>query len=367
MVLRMALIPLALAIGVPLTAARVPVIYTSDLFHPHDDPDDHYDLATLFSLPELDVKAIVIDMSHSDGGKKPPGVAAIRQMMHLTGRTVPYATGLTRRLRSATDTGLDQPAETQGGVELILSTLRDSHEKVNLVAVGSLLDIAAAFNRQPELLRAKVKAIYVNAGNGPDGWQEEWNVRLDPHAYRRIMLSGLPIEWYPCFGREGFLTYYRVDQAQALSPAPAPLRAYFTYALTRSSSDPISFLAGEVAAPTGPRNMWSTLSLLDLAGRRLYRTEKGCEALPEAPGRPPVVIHRMRLVALAEVVDPATPAPPAHGPAPDFPCFHARLDVPEAPVRVLQRLEPDYGEVMASVLTNIVASFPARKEDALRQ
>ena len=46
---------LAVALGIvaalPLSAFGVPVIYCTDLFHPHDDPDDHFDLATLFALP----------------------------------------------------------------------------------------------------------------------------------------------------------------------------------------------------------------------------------------------------------------------------------------------------------------------------
>jgi hypothetical protein len=47
---------LALALTLKLTSlasaadakpsARVPLIYSSDLLHPHDDPDDHFDLAT---------------------------------------------------------------------------------------------------------------------------------------------------------------------------------------------------------------------------------------------------------------------------------------------------------------------------------
>ncbi|MCI0408006.1 MAG: hypothetical protein L0191_05475, partial [Acidobacteria bacterium] len=42
-------------------ASSIPVIYTTDLFHPHDDPDDHFDLATIFAMPELDLKGIVLD------------------------------------------------------------------------------------------------------------------------------------------------------------------------------------------------------------------------------------------------------------------------------------------------------------------
>ena len=39
----------------------VPVIYCTDLFHPHEDPDDHFDLATLYAMPELEIKGIVLD------------------------------------------------------------------------------------------------------------------------------------------------------------------------------------------------------------------------------------------------------------------------------------------------------------------
>ncbi|NLF07816.1 MAG: hypothetical protein GX594_07525, partial [Pirellulaceae bacterium] len=40
---------------------KIPIIHSTDLFHPHDDPDDHYDLATLFALDEFDIKGIVLD------------------------------------------------------------------------------------------------------------------------------------------------------------------------------------------------------------------------------------------------------------------------------------------------------------------
>ena len=39
----------------PLAAAPIPVVYSTDLMHPHDDPDDHFDLACLYAMPEADV------------------------------------------------------------------------------------------------------------------------------------------------------------------------------------------------------------------------------------------------------------------------------------------------------------------------
>ena len=170
---------------------------------------------------------------------------------------------------SVDDQALDQSDAAQGGVRMILSTLRESEEKVSLFTVGSLRDVAAAYNREPELLRAEVRAIYANVGTGPDGYQEEWNVGLDQQAYRRVLLSDLPIEWYPCFGRDNYFTYFSVDQTEILGNSAAPLRAFFDYALTRSQEEPIPYLAKVLPAPGGPRNMWCTPAFIDIAGRKI--------------------------------------------------------------------------------------------------
>jgi len=52
-----------------------------DLFHPHEDPDDHFDLAALFALPELDVQGIVLDQGENNKG---PGRIPVMQMNRLT-------------------------------------------------------------------------------------------------------------------------------------------------------------------------------------------------------------------------------------------------------------------------------------------
>ena len=56
-----------LAIGMASEVTRsVPVIYCTDLFQPHDDPDDHFDLATLYAMPELDIKGVVLDQGRNN-------------------------------------------------------------------------------------------------------------------------------------------------------------------------------------------------------------------------------------------------------------------------------------------------------------
>jgi hypothetical protein len=43
---------------------KVPVLHVTDLFRPHNDPDDHWDLACVYALAhqgDIDLKGILID------------------------------------------------------------------------------------------------------------------------------------------------------------------------------------------------------------------------------------------------------------------------------------------------------------------
>jgi inosine-uridine nucleoside N-ribohydrolase len=248
----------------------VAILYSTDLFHPHDDPDDHFDLATLLALEECDVRGIVLDLGAKQ--KQKTGRPAVEQMMRITGRRLPCAIGLGRRLESRLDKALDQPEEFQGGVKLILDTLRDYPGRVAIFSTGSCRDVAAAFNRQPDLFRRKVQAVYVNAGNGPAGMQTEYNVGLDPEAYARMFESGLPLYWCPCFGTEGYQTLLTIDQSRVIGGCAPAVQNFFVYCLTRSQADPIRFLrSGPHPLPGGERRMWCTAALLHAAGRRIYQ------------------------------------------------------------------------------------------------
>ncbi len=259
------------ALAAEAAPGSVPVIHITDLYHPHNDPDDHFDLATVFGIPAFDIRAVVIDMG-KDGVDR-PGMPPVQQMMHITGKTVPCATGLVENLKSQSDTCAQQPSDTQGGIELILKVLRESDRPVTVFCVGSLRDMAAAYNREPELLKAKVARCYVNAGDTAGG--VEWNVSLDPHAYVRIMDSPLPIFWMPCFGADGYKTHWYFQQAEVLDSAPLVLQNFMVYALTKppvSERDPIAALADPIAPKVREkiwaeqRNMWCTAGYLHAAG-----------------------------------------------------------------------------------------------------
>jgi len=183
-----------------------PVIYSTDLYYTFIyDNDDLFDAAVLLKSPELDIKGVILD-SHtfpSDGEK------VLEKIMTYAGRRVPYSKGLGEfQMRSFTDKGLY--AADQGGVDLILKTLRETKEKVALIAVGSLTDFAVALQREPALLAEKVSKIYVVAGTLESRFQD-WNVKLDPNAFVVIMRSSLPIVWVP------------VDTSMWYFPAPQML------------------------------------------------------------------------------------------------------------------------------------------------
>jgi hypothetical protein len=259
-----------LCAGVRGEEPKIPVIHSTDLFHPHGDPDDHYDLACLFALREFDIKGIILDM----GGEqvKRLGRPPIEQMMHITGRKTPYAIGLSRKLRSRTDKALDEDEKFQGGVNLILSTLRNAKEKVVIQTTGSCRDLAVAFNRDPQLLKEKIRAVYFNIGRGPNESQEECNVAYDSAAFLRMFESGLPLYWCPCFGKAGFQTYYQADQSTVVGACIRPVQNFFVYCLTKSTADPIAFLnSGPHPLPTGPRGMWCTAPMFHAAGRKVYQ------------------------------------------------------------------------------------------------
>ncbi len=329
----------------------IPILYSTDLYHPHADPDDHFDLATLFALPEFDIRGVILD----DGArqKEAPGRIPLEQMLWITQRRIPYAIGLAGQLRSAEDTGLGQPDEFQQGVRLLLEALRQSPVPVTVFCTGSLRDVAAALNREPELLRTKISRLYLNIGDTTA--QDEYNVLLDPQAYVAVLRSKLPIYWCPCFDGglwrkdRGYATYWRFIHYEVLEATRPVVQNWFIYALTKPQADPIAFLS-QPADPTAkkevwamPRNMWCTAPFLHAAGRSVIREDSGRwqirTSAPEATAR--------RLFDFVDAKVSITPEGRAH----------LVLD-PQAdgePVKVFKILEPElYDTVMTEVLRELL-------------
>ena len=151
----------------------LPLLHLTDLYHPPQDPDDHVDLATIGALPELDLQGVVLDVtqrfleSAPDGYDVPrdPGFVPVVQLGYLLGRALPVAVGPTRPLADPLDAASDRPLREQAGVTFLLDVLRHSRRPVTISVVGSARVLTAAFNREPELVRARTHAVLLNAGS----------------------------------------------------------------------------------------------------------------------------------------------------------------------------------------------------------
>ncbi len=281
------------ALGAPAATERaVPVIYCTDLFHPHDDPDDHFDLATLYAMPELDIRGIVLDQ-----GKKQlerPGRIPVSQLNRITGRAVPAVIGLATPLKSPGDKALDQPAAFQQGAEFIVQTLRSSPRPVCIATLGSVRDVVAAFNREPGLFRTNVAMVLAFIGEASDAKLREYNVGLDPQAFVGLMRSGLPVYWVPCFDgglwqNRGHASFWRASHRALLGEVAPEVRQYFIYALEKERSEPLAFLSRPVEPErearlfAGTRNLWCAAVLGVMSGREVVRDRgKWSSVLPES-------------------------------------------------------------------------------------
>jgi len=258
--------------------ATIPVIYSTDLFHPPGDMDDQVDLAVLYAIPNIDIRAVILDAGKTQ--KISSGAIPVAQISHITKRKINYAIGLAYRLQSPKDKGLKQGEEFQKGVELIIDVLKKSHKKVTIITVGSLRDVAAAFNRRPGLFFKKVKKILIFAGEASKRGFKETNVKLDTNAFLRVMRSALPIYWVPSFdgGRwknNGRASYWRTTYAALLEDASNELVQYFIYAYKKLDQEPIKFLYSNINPNykrklfNKPRNLWGSAVFVNIINKTI--------------------------------------------------------------------------------------------------
>ena len=288
------------AVTRPALKPEFALIHTTDLFRPHADPDDHFDLATAFALAvqgRLDLLAVMIDHPPANLAAD-PDVLAIAQMNRITGLSVPVLTGSARRLDPAEASRPENRAEAVGAMAM-LRLMRASRLPVLISIVGSARDVALAARLEPKLFADKCAGVYLNSGSGtPDRAKAahlEYNVSLDPVSYASLFDLPCPLYWMPCFevapsgggpfAPGEFGTYYRSLQKDFLPQLSPRLQNYFAFMFKQGDSDKASQSEADALRPSwlryleGPReeallerqgrnyrNVWSTAGFFHAAG-----------------------------------------------------------------------------------------------------
>jgi hypothetical protein len=320
-----------MATAVTSTAAddstRLSLIDVTDLYHPPQDVGDNFDILAAYALPELDLKAVILDctepfrqpvaknpgagLAEDRRGPREPGFIPVLQLNYVFERSVPCATIPFTRMKSVGDKMLDAPPFQQQGIELILKTLRESPKPVHIVSFGSARAIAVAYNREPGLFGKKLACLHLCAGGSspPTPGYLEWNVALDPLAIVCLLRSQLPIALYPDaannardkgynvfspgFSYDEHNTYWKLPDLRFIPRMDAPLRRYLEYAFNRSSR--MDFLrAMEVDGPPLDEKLlakehyvWETAIWICVSGRKLVKRADGtCRIVPAAEVQP---------------------------------------------------------------------------------
>lgn len=268
---------------------KTPMLHVTDLFRPHMDPDDHWDLACVYALAhrgDIDLKGIVIDHPPKGSANRSPDIAAVAQMNLLSGTLAPVAVGSSRPLKSRNDVQSHASATDHHGVQMVLDVLRKSPRPVVINITGSSRDVAIAGKKHPDLFADKCAAIYLNAGTGSPKTslpsKLEYNVTLDKCAYAAIFELPCPVYWMPCFEEMESLnkqvvreygTHYKFRQSEILPHLSDMLQNYFAYMFGKyADHNWLGYLKGNkdealsARVAGNDRHMWCTGGFLYASG-----------------------------------------------------------------------------------------------------
>jgi inosine-uridine nucleoside N-ribohydrolase len=252
------------------TQAPRPIILDVDMAH-----EDMFAALFLMAHPNVEVKAITV--SGTGEAHCQPGVANALGLVALSEQAeIPVAYGRETPLagnhsfpaswRQSADDAYGVPIPDVGQAsplsapELITEILHETDEKLSIVAVGPLTNIAEAIKSSPEII-PKIEMIYImggavyvrgNVGSESLGIQNEyaeWNIFIDPQAANMVFLSGVPITLVP------------LDATQDV-----PVTRKFHQALEDHSSTPAADLVYDILAAnldfvdSGGFHFWDSLT-----------------------------------------------------------------------------------------------------------
>lgn len=182
-------------------------------------------MAILYLLRRPDVNVVAVTVTGAGEAHCAPGLRNALDLVMLAGRPqIPVACGRESPLagnhafpvewRKAVDNlyGLSLPQNpgqpsTDSAPQLISRLLRESDQKIHILALGPLTNIAEAFqadaalNDHLEMLTIMGGAVNAPGNVGPtlniENQHAEWNIYADPHAARVVFETATPITLVP--------------------------------------------------------------------------------------------------------------------------------------------------------------------------
>lgn len=186
------------------TMKRRPIIIDCDPGH-----DDAMAILWALASPELEIKAVTTVAGNQTIEKVTNN--AIRVLTKAKRLDIPVAKGaeepMVRKLIIGGelvhgDSGLEGPVLPQNGfdvselraLELMIKVLEESEEKVTIVGIGPLTNVAELLITRPDL-KEKISEISIMGGGTIGNWTPaaEYNIFADPEAAKVVFNCGLPV------------------------------------------------------------------------------------------------------------------------------------------------------------------------------
>ncbi len=177
---------------------KIPVILDTDI---GGDIDDSWALALLLACPELDTKLVVTAL---EGGEDPIARTRIvakqiaaSEMSGIpigAGKAVePYSTTMGDWAADYDISSYPDPVYTDG-IQAMIDTVMASEEKVTIICIGPLTNIAEALKREPRIAeKANILAVMGSIYNGHSldviAKCSDYNVRADIPAARAVFAA----------------------------------------------------------------------------------------------------------------------------------------------------------------------------------
>lgn len=204
---------------IPTPAHSLSVVIDTDMA-----ADDWMAILYLLQRPDVTVKAITVtgagEAHCAPGVRHALGLAALAGNDHVLvacGRETPLQGSHTfpdswrsgvDRLLGLTLPEVQDTAPDQTAVKLLTSVIQSSPEKVTILTLGPLTNVAEAFQSTPSLVD-NVEMIYIMGGavtvqgnvgvaqGGILNKKAEWNIYVDPFAANLVLQSGASITLVP--------------------------------------------------------------------------------------------------------------------------------------------------------------------------